>query len=64
MFELSQTILQSVSFDKLLFKKELVKSLRWIKGQEAKNLKIWCMARFGHLHKDVINEVFDQAVMA
>lgn len=58
MFELSKTILQRVSFDKMLFRKELVKSLRWVKGDEAKTLKIWCLTKFGHLHTDVITEVF------
>jgi hypothetical protein len=63
MYELSKTILQRVSFDKLLFRKELVKSLRWVKGDEIKNFKIWCLARFGHLHNDVINEVFDKTIL-
>lgn len=59
MLELSKTILSRISFDKLLFKKELGKALKWIKPHEKLVLKIWCLAQFGHLYKDVILEVFE-----
>ncbi len=59
MLELSKTILKRISFDKKLFKKELRKSLNWIKPDEKTLLKVWCLAQFGHLYKDVILETFE-----
>ena len=59
MLELSKTILSKISFDKILFKKELRKARKWLKPNEALVLKVWCLAQFGHLYKDVILEVFD-----
>jgi hypothetical protein len=58
MFELSKNILQKVSFDKLLFKKELTKALTWLKTEEKMMLRIWCLSTFGHVYKDVIMDVF------
>ncbi|MEZ7901657.1 MAG: hypothetical protein ACI8RY_000929 [Urechidicola sp.] len=59
MLELSKTILSKISFDRYLFKKELKKARKWLKPNEALVLKVWCLAQFGHLYKDVILEVFD-----
>ena len=59
MLEFSKTILSKISFDKYLFKKELQKAIKWLKPKEATLLKVWCLAQFGHLYKDVILEVFD-----
>jgi hypothetical protein len=59
MLELSKTILSKISFDQYLFKKELKKARKWVKPNEALVLKVWCLAQFGHLYKDVILEVFD-----
>ena len=58
MFELSKKVLTRVSFDKKLFRKELSKSLKWLKPKESLMLKAWCLATFGHLYKDVIQDVF------
>jgi hypothetical protein len=57
MFELSKNILQKVSFDKTLFRKELTKSLRWLKKEEQKLLFIWCVGTFNQ-YKDVVLEVY------
>ncbi|MFT5919338.1 MAG: hypothetical protein ACI9FU_001146, partial [Granulosicoccus sp.] len=46
MLELSKKILQKVSFDRKLFKKELRKSLNWLKPNEHILLKTWCLATF------------------
>jgi len=59
MLELSKTILSKISFDRYLFKKELKKARKWLKPNEVLVLKVWCLAQFGHLYKDVILEVFD-----
>jgi hypothetical protein len=58
MFELSKQILEKVSFDRALFYKELVKTLRWLKPDEKLLLKAWCIANFGHLYKDAISDAF------
>jgi hypothetical protein len=62
MFELSKNILQKVSFDKALFRKELMKAVKWLKPEEKTLLMIWCVTTFGHQYKDVINEVFKNVV--
>ncbi len=58
MFELSKQILQKVSFDKMLFRKELKKAITWLKDEEKIMLKVWCLSTFGHAYKDVIVDVF------
>ncbi len=58
MMEFSKQVLQKVSFDKRLFKKELIKARRWLGQHDQLVLKAWCLATFGHIYKDVIMEVF------
>ncbi len=59
MLELSKTILKRMSFDRVLFQKELVKASKWVKPGQKTILKVWCLAQFGHMYKDVILEVFE-----
>lgn len=59
MLELTKTILTKISFDKTLFRKELKKSIGWLKPHEKMILKVWCLAQFGHLYKEVIMDVFE-----
>ena len=59
MLEFSKKILQKVSFDKVLFKKELLKSVRWLNKKEIIILKIWALASFSQ-HKNTILEVFEK----
>lgn len=61
MYEMSQMILQRVSFDKTLFRKELVKAIKWLKPKERTLLYVWCLANFG-MYRDVVLEVFRQTV--
>ena len=61
MLRFSKAILQKVSFDKLLFKKELKKSISYIKKEELMMLKIWCLATFGK-HKDIILDTFENVI--
>ena len=58
MYELSKQILQKVSFDKLLFKKELSKAIKWLKPKERMLLYAWCLTTFGHIYKETILDVF------
>jgi hypothetical protein len=64
MFELSKNILQKVSFDKALFRKELSKAINWLNPEEKGLLIVWCLSTFGHQYKTVINEVSRNLVKA
>ncbi len=48
MFDLSKKVLEKVSFDRTLFRKELIKAINWIKPHEKTLLKVWCLATFGN----------------
>ncbi|MBF90846.1 MAG: hypothetical protein CMP75_03680 [Flavobacteriales bacterium] len=61
MLRFSKAVLQKVSFDKILFKKELKKSISWLKKEELMMLKIWCLATFGK-HKDIILDTFENVI--
>jgi len=58
MLKYTKTVLQKVSFNKDLFKKELQKSMRWLRKDEVIVLQTWCVINFGSMYMDVINEVF------
>jgi len=58
MYELSKNILEKVSFDKTLFRKELIKAIKWITPGEKTLLKVWCLTTFGHQYREEIMEVF------
>jgi hypothetical protein len=58
MFEISKKILEKVSFDRALFYKELVKTLKWLKPDEKLLLKVWLLTNFGHIYKDAIVDAF------
>ena len=57
MFEFCQQILLKVSFDRNLFRKELVKMIHLLQRDEVKLLQAWCLVTFVQYH-DVINDVF------
>lgn len=57
MLEMTKNVLKNVSFDKILFQKELKKATKWISKDEYHQLKIWCMASFA-MYSDIINDVF------
>jgi hypothetical protein len=57
MFEYTKQILTKVSFDRTLFRKELIKALRILKREERKLLKIWCVATFA-AYSDVVIDAF------
>ena len=58
MLELSKKVLDKVSFDRALFKKELKKSISWLKKDDINKLKAWCLASFV-MYNDVILDVFE-----
>jgi hypothetical protein len=59
MLELSKKVLTRVSFDRRLFKKELLKSRKWLNHKESIVLKTWALATFGHVYKDLILEAYN-----
>jgi hypothetical protein len=55
MLDLCKIILLKVSFDRLLFQKELKKAIQWIKNpQELQQLKEWCLSQFGSRYETII----------
>jgi hypothetical protein len=59
MLELTKKILRNVSFDPKLFRKELLKSLNWIRDiDELKKFKDWCLNEFGSIYPIILQEVF------
>lgn len=61
MYEMSQLILQRVSFDKKLFRKELKKAINWLQPKERTLLYVWCLTNFS-MYRDVVLEVFKHTV--
>jgi hypothetical protein len=58
MFEYTKEILLKVSFDRVLFRKELRKAMKWLKSEERRMLMVWCLATFGHQYADIISQTF------
>ena len=58
MLELCKEILTKVSFDKVLFQKELSKALIWIKSEEVEGFKSWCVKSFGKKYPKVLQLAF------
>lgn len=58
MLELQKFVLQRVCEDSRLFKKELVKSLKWLSSPDIEKLKQWVWSEFGKTHAEIIREVF------
>jgi hypothetical protein len=59
MLEMTKKILVSVSFDRILFQKELNKSLKWISdSEELKIFKLWCIVEFGAKYPKIISRAF------
>ncbi|MBX2954398.1 MAG: hypothetical protein KF870_18005 [Leadbetterella sp.] len=58
MLEYIKVILEKVSFDKVLFEKELRKGIRELLPNEIKDLQMWCYDKFGQIYIKVLNRVF------
>lgn len=56
--EHSKIVLKNVSDNPYLFRKELLKSLRWIKPEQTTALAAWCFYTFQNNYEDVLTEVF------
>jgi hypothetical protein len=58
MLEYTKTILLKVSFDNLLFEKELRKGLRMLEREELWQLRTWCYDTFAEMHLITLLRVF------
>jgi len=58
MLEHQKSILEELSYDKELFRKEIVKSFKWLKSYEILQLHHWLKESFGQTHGDVIKDIF------
>tara|TARA_B100000900_G_C20291129_1_gene598128 strand:- start:46 stop:228 length:183 start_codon:yes stop_codon:yes gene_type:complete len=59
MLEFSKIVLQKVSFDHLLFKKELSKSIKWMNKNDLKDFRKWCLKMFGTRYAKTIHKAFE-----
>ncbi|MBN2520174.1 MAG: hypothetical protein JXB17_06700 [Bacteroidales bacterium] len=59
MLELQQLTLENICSDKDLFKKELIKSVKWLQSYEIFQLRKWLKNNYHETHGDVISEVFN-----
>ena len=60
MLEYTKTVLQKVSFNRELFKKELIKSLHWLKKEEVILLQVWCVILYNDRYSEIIRDVFNK----
>lgn len=61
MLEYIKTILLKVSFDKMLFEKELRKAFKVLVKEEIQQLKNWCYDQFSGMYLMILNRVFSKA---
>lgn len=58
MLEHQKIVLENVSSDVRLFKKEIYKSLSWLEPSEIEEFKSWLVRRFNRSHAEILLEVF------
>ena len=64
MLELCKNVLSRVCFDRKLFARELAKSVRYLKGDELKQLHNWCLKQFSRRYRELIEQTFLQVGVA
>lgn len=62
MLEYSKMILSKVSFDKMLFKKELSKSLKNLNSDEVIVLQNWLYSNYNNQHNEILEDFFEYQV--
>lgn len=53
-----KTVLTKVSFDSILFEKELRKAMKMLLREELQELRRWCYATFQGQHGEILNRCF------
>ena len=59
MLEHQKKLIEEISHDRGLFRKEIIKSFRWLKSYEIVQLHNWLKQQFGKSHGEIINDVFE-----
>lgn len=59
MLEHQKILLEQLSYDKGLFRKEIIKSFKWLKSYEIVQLYSWLKEQYGSTHGEVIRDVFE-----
>lgn len=58
MLDYQKLILEKVSYDKDIFRKEIIKSFRWLKSYEILQLHYWLKEKYGKSHGTIIRDIF------
>jgi len=58
MLDYVKTILQKVSFNRVLFERELKKGISYLLAEELVEFKVWCYTKFGHVHQAILLQHF------
>ncbi len=53
-----KNILVRVSFDAMLFEKELRKAIKILIAEEIRELKHWCYTNYGNTYEAILNRCF------
>jgi hypothetical protein len=61
MIEMNKYVLDKVSFDKVLFQKELVKAIKVLEKNDRIQLRTWCQDNFGQ-YSGILHQVFNNHV--
>ncbi len=59
MLENRKLMLEKSCYDKDLFRKEILKSFKFLKSDEIIKLHAWLKRNFGKTHADVIRDIFE-----
>lgn len=58
MLDHQKSILEQLSNNKVLFRKEIVKSFKWLKSYEIIQLHRWLKDNYQESHGDIIKDIF------
>ena len=60
MLDHQKMILENVMHDKILFEKELIKSIKWLEANDVQKLQRWLQTSFWESHRKIIQKVFEK----
>ena len=60
MLDYMKTILLKVSFNRVLFEKELRKALKMLVPAEVPDFRSWCYQQFARIYRRVLKRVFGE----
>lgn len=60
MLDYMKTILLKVSFNRVLFEKELRKALKMLVPTEVPDFRTWCYQQFARIYRRVLKRVFGE----